>query len=295
MNNNNNNNNNKAIELPIKHGYLFKNKNLNLKPCSGVLLYGPPGTGKTLLAKAVATEFAMSFMSVKGPELLNMYVGQSEANIRNLFKNARLNKPCVIFFDEIDGLIRNRGKSSDSGNVMDRIVSQFLTEMDNDILNENIFLMAATNRPDLLDPSLLRPGRIDKLIYLGPPKEINDKIYILNAITRKFHFKFENQKENKFDILKYISHLLPQYATGADLYALCADTIVYCAKKLICHFKNQAKLQNMSIQIYLQSLNYSHFNVFVSQNDFLHVLQTFQISVNQNEINKYQQMQNTTK
>ncbi|KAJ1488930.1 P-loop containing nucleoside triphosphate hydrolase protein, partial [Baffinella frigidus] len=116
-----------TVELPLKHPELFES---GLKQRSGVLLYGPPGTGKTLLAKAVATECALSFLSVKGPELISMYIGESEKNIRQVFKRAREAAPCVIFFDELDSLAPNRGRGADSGGVMDRVVSQLLAEMD---------------------------------------------------------------------------------------------------------------------------------------------------------------------
>lgn len=129
---------------------------------SGILLYGPPGTGKTLLAKAVATSCSLNFFSVKGPELLNMYIGESEANVRRVFQRARDAKPCVIFFDELDSVAPKRGNQGDSGGVMDRIVSQLLAELDGmagSAEGSDVFVIGATNRPDLLDPALLRPGR----------------------------------------------------------------------------------------------------------------------------------------
>lgn len=129
---------------------------------TGILLYGPPGTGKTLLAKAVATSCSLNFFSVKGPELLNMYIGESEANVRRVFQRARDAKPCVIFFDELDSVAPKRGNQGDSGGVMDRIVSQLLAELDGMAEGKggsDVFVIGATNRPDLLDPALLRPGR----------------------------------------------------------------------------------------------------------------------------------------
>jgi peroxin-6 len=127
----------------------------------GILLYGPPGTGKTLLAKAVATSFSLNFFSVKGPELLNMYIGESEANVRRVFQRARDARPCVVFFDELDSVAPKRGAHGDSGGVMDRIVSQLLAELDGISAGSggDVFVIGATNRPDLLDPALLRPGR----------------------------------------------------------------------------------------------------------------------------------------
>jgi SpoVK/Ycf46/Vps4 family AAA+-type ATPase len=171
-----------TIQLPLKHPELFAH---GIKPRSGLLLYGPPGTGKTLLAKAVATECALNFMAVKGPELLNMYVGESERNIRDVFQRARDARPCVIFFDELDSLAPARGKGSDSGAVMDRVVAQLLAELDGVQNSNGLFVIGATNRPDLLDPGLLRPGRFDKLIYLGMSEDKETQLKILQALTRK--------------------------------------------------------------------------------------------------------------
>ena len=144
------------ITLPMKHPELFAN---GLRKRSGVLLYGPPGTGKTLIAKAVATECALNFISVKGPELLDMYVGESEANVRKVFKAGRDSSPCVLFFDELDSLAPARGAGADSGGVMDRVVSSLLAEMDGMGEAADVFIIGATNRPDLLDKALLRPAR----------------------------------------------------------------------------------------------------------------------------------------
>jgi peroxin-6 len=142
--------------------------------------------GKTLLAKAVATEFSLNFLSVRGPELLNMYVGQSEQNVRDLFERARLASPCILFFDELDSLAPRRGRtSSDSSGVSDRLVSQLLTEIDQQQADHHVFIIGATNRPDLLDDSLLRPGRFDKLIYIGVTNEHEDRRQMFQALTHK--------------------------------------------------------------------------------------------------------------
>ncbi len=143
--------------------------------------------GKTLLAKAVATEFSLNFLSVRGPELLNMYVGQSEQNVRDLFERARLASPCILFFDELDSLAPRRGRtSSDSSGVSDRLVSQLLTEIDQQQQDHHIFIIGATNRPDLLDDALLRPGRFDKLIYIGISNEHDDRRQMFLALTQKY-------------------------------------------------------------------------------------------------------------
>lgn len=175
-----------TIQLPLERPELFA---AGMKKRSGILFYGPPGTGKTLLAKAIATEFSLNFFSVKGPELLNMYIGESEANVRRVFQRARDAKPCVVFFDELDSVAPKRGNQGDSGGVMDRIVSQLLAELDgmSDSVHggEGVFVIGATNRPDLLDPALLRPGRFDKLLYLGVSDTHEKQLTIMEALTRK--------------------------------------------------------------------------------------------------------------
>lgn len=204
-----------TVELPLRHPELFAG---GLRRRSGVLLYGPPGTGKTLLAKAVATECAVNFLSVKGPELVNMYVGESERLVREVFIRARRARPCVIFFDELDSLAPARGRGSDSGGMMDRVVSQLLAEIDSaqgGSGSDDIFIVGATNRPDLLDPALLRPGRLDKLLYVGIASEVEDRLKVLQALTRKFVL---SQDVN----LEEISRECPPRLTGADLYGVCS-------------------------------------------------------------------------
>lgn len=176
-----------TIQLPLERPELFAK---GMKRRSGILFYGPPGTGKTLVAKAIATEYSLNFLSVKGPELLNMYIGESEANVRRVFQKARDARPCVVFFDELDSVAPKRGNQGDSGGVMDRIVSQLLAELDGMSGGEDdaggVFVIGATNRPDLLDPALLRPGRFDKLLYLGVSDTREKQVTILEALTRKY-------------------------------------------------------------------------------------------------------------
>ncbi|KAL7048105.1 hypothetical protein ACKWTF_003218 [Chironomus riparius] len=169
-----------AILAPVK--FPEKLHQLGLESPSGVLLCGPPGCGKTLLAKAVANEAGINFISVKGPELLNMYVGESERAVRQCFQRARNSAPCVIFFDEFDSLCPKRSDSGDN-NSSQRVVNQLLTEMDGIEERKGVFLMAATNRPDIIDPAVLRPGRLDKILYVGLP-ETEDRVDILKALTR---------------------------------------------------------------------------------------------------------------
>lgn len=209
-----------TIDMPLKHPELFSN---GLKKRSGILFYGPPGTGKTLLAKAIASNFSLNFFSVKGPELLNMYIGESEANVRRVFQKARDAKPCVIFFDELDSVAPKRGNQGDSGGVMDRIVSQLLAELDGmsggESNGDGVFVVGATNRPDLLDEALLRPGRFDKMLYLGISDTDDKQTKILEALTRKFRLSDE---VNLAELAKRCSFTL----TGADFYALCSDSML---------------------------------------------------------------------
>ena len=156
-----------AIEWPLKHGELFLQ--IGATPPKGILLSGPPGAGKTLLAKAVAKESGVNFIAVKGPELLSKWVGESEQGVREVFRKARLAAPCIIFFDEIDALCPVRGLGSSDSGVGDRIVSQFLTEMDGIEELKGVVVLGATNRLDMVDPALLSPGRFDIVVDLPMP------------------------------------------------------------------------------------------------------------------------------
>ncbi|XP_066451255.1 nuclear valosin-containing protein-like isoform X2 [Eleutherodactylus coqui] len=168
-----------AILAPVRNPEQFKA--LGLMAPAGVLLAGPPGCGKTLLAKAVANESGLNFISVKGPELLNMYVGESERAVRQVFQRASNSSPCVIFFDEIDALCPRRSSHESGASV--RVVNQLLTEMDGLECRRQVFIMAATNRPDIIDPAILRPGRLDKTLYVGLPPP-SDRLAILRTITK---------------------------------------------------------------------------------------------------------------
>ncbi|XP_058389619.1 nuclear valosin-containing protein-like isoform X2 [Diceros bicornis minor] len=168
-----------AILAPVRNPEQFKA--LGLVTPAGVLLAGPPGCGKTLLAKAVANESGLNFISVKGPELLNMYVGESERAVRQVFQRAKNSAPCVIFFDEVDALCPRRSDRETGASV--RVVNQLLTEMDGLETRQQVFIMAATNRPDIIDPAILRPGRLDKTLFVGLPPP-SDRLAILKTITR---------------------------------------------------------------------------------------------------------------
>ncbi|XP_032820155.1 nuclear valosin-containing protein-like isoform X2 [Petromyzon marinus] len=168
-----------AILAPIRHPEMFQV--LGLTSPAGILLAGPPGCGKTMLAKAIANESGLNFISVKGPELLNMYVGESERAVRQVFQRARNSAPCVIFFDEIDAICPRRSDHESGASV--RVVNQLLTEMDGLEARKQVFIMAATNRPDILDRAVLRPGRLDKTLYVGLPV-MAERAAILRTLTR---------------------------------------------------------------------------------------------------------------
>ncbi|NXJ12108.1 SPAT5 protein, partial [Odontophorus gujanensis] len=166
-----------AVEWPLKHPDSFIR--MGIQPPKGVLLYGPPGCSKTMIAKALAHESGLNFLAVKGPELMNKYVGESERAVREIFRKARMVSPSILFFDEIDALAVERGNSSGAGNVADRVLAQLLTEMDGIEQLKDVTILAATNRPDMIDKALLRPGRIDRIIYVPLP----------DAATREEIFK----------------------------------------------------------------------------------------------------------
>ncbi|NWH79129.1 NVL protein, partial [Piaya cayana] len=218
-----------AILAPVRNPEQFKA--LGLTTPAGVLLAGPPGCGKTLLAKAVANESGLNFISVKGPELLNMYVGESERAVRQVFQRARNSAPCVIFFDEVDALCPRRSDRESGASV--RVVNQLLTEMDGLENRQQVFIMAATNRPDIIDPAILRPGRLDKTLYVGlPPPE--DRLAILKTIT-KDGTRPPLDNDVSLEEIAYSQHC--DCYTGADLSALVREAS-------ICALRQEMALQN---------------------------------------------------
>jgi len=169
-----------AVETPLKYPEVFDG--MGIRAPKGVLLFGPPGTGKTLLAKAVATESEANFISVRGPEVFNKYVGESEKAVREFFRKARQVAPCVLFFDEIDAILGARGMRDDSG-VSQRIVNQFLAELDGMQSLQNVLVIGATNRADIIDPAALRPGRFDTVVFVPPPDR-DARVDIFKVHTR---------------------------------------------------------------------------------------------------------------
>ncbi len=207
-----------AVEWPLKNPDAFKR--MGITPPKGILLFGPPGCGKTLIAKAVATESEANFISIKGPELLSKWVGESEKAVREIFRKARLAAPCVLFIDEIDSITPRRGMTSDSP-VTERVISQLLTEIDGVEALKDVVLIAATNRPDIVDPALLRPGRFDRLIFVRPP-DIAGRTEILKIHTENMPLADDVDIE---EIAKEIDGFV-----GADIEALCREAAIHALR-----------------------------------------------------------------
>jgi transitional endoplasmic reticulum ATPase len=201
-----------SVEWPIKYPNRFKQ--VGIEPPKGVLLYGAPGCGKTLLAKAVATEGEMNFISIKGPEIFSKWVGESEKAIREIFRKGRMAAPSVIFIDEVDSIIPRRGAGYSDSGVTSRVISQLLTEMDGLESLQNVMVIAATNRPDILDPAMLRPGRFDRLIYVPAPDE-DSRLEIFKIYTK------EMPLDDDVDLISLAGET--KGYSGADIASLCRE------------------------------------------------------------------------
>eukprot|EP00929_Paragymnodinium_shiwhaense_P090661 TRINITY_DN50813_c0_g2_i1.p1 TRINITY_DN50813_c0_g2~~TRINITY_DN50813_c0_g2_i1.p1 ORF type:complete len:507 (-),score=122.17 TRINITY_DN50813_c0_g2_i1:401-1693(-) len=211
------------VQYPVEHPEMFEK--FGMSPSKGVLFYGPPGCGKTLLAKAVANECQANFISVKGPELLTMWFGESESNVRDVFDKARGAAPCVLFFDELDSIAKSRGSSlGDAGGSGDRVMNQILTEMDGVGSKKNIFVIGATNRPDILDPAIMRPGRLDQLIFIPMP-DLAARVSILKANLRK------SPLAKDVDLNFLASHT--DKFSGADLTEICQRAAKFAIRESI--------------------------------------------------------------
>ncbi|KAE9025803.1 Spermatogenesis-associated protein 5 [Phytophthora fragariae] len=208
-----------AVEWPLQHPEAFTR--MGIRPPKGVLLYGPPGCSKTLAAKALATESGMNFIAVKGPELFSKWVGESEQQVREVFRKARAASPTVVFFDEIDALASTRGSGGGSG-ASDRVLSQLLTELDGLEPLKRVLVVAATNRPDLLDPALMRPGRIDRALYVAPP-DVPAREQILQIHTRKTPLAA--------DVSLAELAIATARFSGAELQALCREAALHAVEE----------------------------------------------------------------
>ncbi|HMK46521.1 MAG TPA: CDC48 family AAA ATPase [Methanocella sp.] len=209
-----------AIEWPLKQPKKFKE--MGIRPPKGIVLYGPPGTGKTLFARAVAGESEANFINIRGPELLSKWVGESEKAVRETFRKARQVSPSIIFFDELDALAPARGGSEDGSRVSERVVNQILTELDGLVELEGVVVIGASNRPDIIDPALLRPGRFDRLVYVGAPSK-EGRESILKIHTRSMPLASDVD-------LGQIAELTENYV-GSDLEAICREAAMLALRE----------------------------------------------------------------
>ena len=216
-----------AVEWPLKYQGIFTYA--DAVPPKGILLYGPPGTGKTLMAKAAANESEANFISIKGPELLSKWVGESEKGVREIFRKARQAAPCIIFFDEIDAIAPKRGGDFGDSHVTERLISQLLTELDGLEILTNVLVIGATNRPDIVDPALLRPGRFDRLLYVPPPDR-DSRVQIL-----KIHIK-KKPLDEAVDIEK-LADQTDGY-TGADIASLSSAAVMLALREHVSKYKD---------------------------------------------------------
>ena len=229
-----------AVEWPLKYQGLFTV--VDAAPPKGILLYGPPGTGKTLMAKAAANESEANFISIKGPELLSKWVGESEKGIREVFRKARQAAPCLIFFDEIDAIAPTRGGGFGDSNVTERVISQLLTELDGLEILTNVVVIAATNRPDIIDPALLRPGRFDRLLYVSPPDR-ESRLQILKIHTKN--------KPLSDDVnLQQLADLSEGY-TGADISSMSSAAVMLALRKHILKYPDPDEAEKFARELKL--------------------------------------------
>jgi transitional endoplasmic reticulum ATPase len=209
-----------AVEWPLKNPEIFTK--LGIKPPKGILLFGPPGCGKTMLARAVATESEANFISIKGPEVFSKWVGESEKAIREVFRKARMAAPAVIFLDEMDSLTPRRGMGMSDSGVSERVISQLLTEMDGIVTLQDIVVIAATNRPDMVDSAVLRPGRFDRLIYVPEPDE-KSRLQIFKIYTKNMPITKDVDLNQLASVTKYYS--------GADIESLCREAAMHTLRR----------------------------------------------------------------
>jgi len=227
-----------TIEWPLKHKEAFDC--IKVAPHKGILLYGPPGWGKTLLAKAAASETGVNFISVKGPELLSKYIGESEKGVREVFKKAKQASPCIIFFDEIDSLVPKRGAASES-HVIERVVSQFLSELDGIEELKGVIVLGATNRIDMIDPAFLRPGRFDFLLEIPKP----------DLLSRLEIFKIHTEGK-PLDLDAELNYLAKQTegCTGSDIELICKKAAICALRENLSKKQDYKKIK----------ISFKHFN-----------------------------------
>lgn len=261
-----------TVQFPVDHAEKFLKFGMN--PSKGVLFYGPPGCGKTLLAKAIASECKANFISIKGPELITMWVGESEANIRDIFDKARAAAPCVIFFDELDSIAKARSSNAGDSGAMDRVINQLLSEMDGMNTKKNVFVIGATNRPDQIDPALMRPGRLDQLVYIPLPDR-ESRISILNACLRK------TPTQNKEKNIEKLASITNGFS-GADLNEICQRACKIAIREWI---EEEVKENDMEIE-HARELKLKHFE---------DAMKNARKSVSEAELKRYESFSRSTR
>ena len=238
-----------AIEWPLKHADLFAQADVN--PPKGILLYGPPGTGKTMIAKAVAATSEANFISIKGPELISKWVGESEKGVREVFRKARQAAPCVVFFDELDAIAPRRGGSEGDSQVTERVISQMLTELDGLEDLRGVVVIGATNRPDIIDEALLRPGRFDRILEVRPP----------DKYARKQIFQIHTKKkplESNVNIDKLVE--MTDGMTGADIAAIVNAAAMTAIKEFVRQNGSKLKISMRHFETALEKVKRKNFN-----------------------------------
>jgi transitional endoplasmic reticulum ATPase len=234
-----------AVEWPLKYLGVFTYADAT--PPKGILLYGPPGTGKTLMAKAAANESEANFISIKGPELLSKWVGESEKGVREIFRKARQSAPCIIFFDELDAIAPTRGGNHGDSHVTERVISQFLTEMDGLEILTNVVVIGATNRPDIIDPALLRPGRFDRILYVAPPDR-DSRLQIIKIHTKKKPLAEDVNVEQLAD--------KTEGYTGADIASLSSAAVMLSLREHIDKYPTPKEAEKNTQEL---KINMRHF------------------------------------
>jgi len=267
-----------TVQYPVEHPEKFEK--FGMQPSKGVLFYGPPGCGKTLLAKAIANECQANFISIKGPELLTMWFGESESNVREVFDKARQASPCVLFFDELDSIARARGSgSSDGGGAGDRVINQILTEIDGVGVRKNVFVIGATNRPDILDPAIMRPGRLDQLVYIPLPDR-KSRIQIFKATLRKSPLS----KEIDIEALARATSGF----SGADITEICQRACKFAIRESIYKDIEKEKNKNkMNNKMETEEIDFDPVPE-ITKAHFIEAMKYARRSVSDGDIRKYE-------
>ncbi|MHA1821465.1 MAG: CDC48 family AAA ATPase [Promethearchaeota archaeon] len=264
-----------TVEWPLKYPHLYRNA--GIRPVNGIMLFGPPGCGKTLLAKAVANKAEVNFIGIKGPEIFSKWVGESERAIREIFRKARQSAPCIIYFDEFDSIAGSRGGNATTGSYQlgNNVVNQILTEMDGIEDRKGLIVIASTNRVDLIDKAMLRPGRFDRIIYCAPPDK-NARYEILKVHTRKMNV----EKPEDFDnFLKELAEKT-EYYSGADLENLCREA-------------GMEAIRDIVAQKHIDPTQDENYNVIIKPEHFERALRKILPSLNEEIIKSYEELSKT--